>query len=492
MQDLDELRFLAETALRSNAYDRAVQSYEEYLKDRPSDERALAGITEAYRALGNLERISDVFDRAVESEPGNLSLRADFVATIMARHLPNDALKLAEGEFAQHPEYIRFKIQIAQNHVALGNLDLARQLLWECHEVEPRNARILHYLTNLARAEDLERLGNVLDELWLSESEIDQDHLVPLGNARGKIAEKLKQFDKAWEGYELSAKVGRAEAGYQEQDFVQAIAGHKALFSKPDKPVSNDSDKQLGSEFVFVTSLPRSGSTLVEQILSSHHGVEGIGETSFCEYAFEIFHETPNTPSEPLINPTSITRAQDYYLEAAHKSAGGHQGLIVDKSISNFMYIGFLRTILPGAKFVHVTRNPLDSAFSCFATPFTSGYEWSNDQRDIGQMFRRYQKLMRHWMSLWPAHIKTIRYEDLVNDLEPTTRDLLEFCGLEWDPACLQFYKTKKDVFTASVTQVRQPIYKTAKGRAANFDQYLGPLKSAMGRAADPDWFLKP
>lgn len=491
MQKTDNALSKAEEAHKTGNYEQALPAYLAYLQQHPANERALVGAAEIHRIANDPAAVVDLYKRAVDHAPENLSLRADLIDTINADLRPEDAMAMAKDQFDQHPDFLRFKWQVAQGHMSLGNLETARQILWECHEAAPHELDPIFYLSELAEPDDLNRLDRSLDELWLHRANFDEGQMIILGYARGKVAEKVKRYEEAWVGYELGARARRKRTRFDEQGFVHHLDLHKRLFTQQTIAAATEQDQTIGSDIVFIISLPRSGSTLVEQILTSHSQVTGIGERPFCTKAFEHWYQQSAISPQALFQPEALSRAREEYLSQVYDTAGGKPRIIVDKSISNYLYIGFLRALLPGAKFVQLTRNPLDTAFSCFATVFYTGIEWSYDLEEIGRTVRRYQRLMRHWMKFWPESIKTFRYEDFTNDVEAMSRELLEFCGLEWEPECLEFYKTERAVMTSSVVQVRQPIYQSAKGRASHFDAHLGPLKSAMGRAENPDWFLK-
>ncbi len=489
MQNPDELLAYAENALRSAAYEQAYQAYEEYLKLRPADEAALIGAGEVNRVRSDTAHIVELYKRACNAAPDNLTLKGEYIEAIMADQKTNQAQALAWEYHERYPDFVRFSTQIAQSDMVLGNMDAARARLWKCVEAEPDGLDPVYYLSQMTHKDDMERLAAKLDDLWQRREIFDEHDQIILGYAVGKIAEKQKQYDQAWEGYSTGAKIRRSRTRFNEPVYIYNLDLQKDIFGKD--PVNVAPDREVGSEFIFIVSLPRSGSTLVEQILASHKDVEGIGERNFSIDAFQKWYQGSGLTGPQLFQPEVLAEAQSDYLNAARAAATGPAHKIVDKTITNFLYLGFLQTILPGARFVHVVRNPLDTAFSCFATAFYTGSEWSYELGETGRAIRRYQKLMRHWMKRWPEDIKTFRYESLVEDTEKVARELLEFCGLEWDPTVLDFHKTERAVLTSSVVQVRQPIYKTSNGRASHFDAHLGPLKSAMGRAGDPDWFLK-
>jgi tetratricopeptide (TPR) repeat protein len=231
---------------------------------------------------------------------------------------------------------------------------------------------------------------------------------------------------------------------------------------------------------VFVIGLPRSGTTLVEQILASHPRAFGAGERVFAKRMFE---KLPSMVQAGLTPTECLTHLDEYSLR---RLAGEHLGKlnaldlgrfdrIVDKMPENYCYIGLITAMFPAATLIHCRRDPRDVAVSCWMSDFRA-VRWSNDLGHIGSRFKQYYRLMDHWRKVFPAAIIEVDYADTVSDLEGTARRLLDACGLKWDNACLEFHKTQRAVQTASVTQVRRPIYRTSVARWRNYKDQLTDL----------------
>jgi tetratricopeptide (TPR) repeat protein len=233
---------------------------------------------------------------------------------------------------------------------------------------------------------------------------------------------------------------------------------------------------------VFIIGMPRAGTTLLEQILASHPAIHGAGELPHIAALAG--------PAEGLaawadnVAPDALRGLGERYLAAIERPAGG-RAHVIDKMPGNFIYAGFIRLILPGAKLIHVRRDPVDTCLSCYSKLFTAPQNFAYDLAELGRFHRDYQRLMAHWRAVLPAtHFIELDYEALVADLEGQTRRLLAFLGLGWDEACLTFYRTRRAVKTASVNQVRQPVYAHAVGRWRRHAAALGPLLAALGVAA--------
>jgi len=237
---------------------------------------------------------------------------------------------------------------------------------------------------------------------------------------------------------------------------------------------------------VFVVGMPRSGTTLVEQILASHPQVWGAGELTTLE---EVLIDrldpslSPNARAARLADLTPgdlAAMGSDYVRRIAALAPGSPR--VTDKMPANFRLAGLIRLALPNARIVHCRRDPVDTCLSCYAMKFSRGQPFAYDLRDLALYYRAYHALMAHWRACLPADRFTeVRYEEVVDDLEGQARRLIAFCGLAWDDACLSFHKARRQVRTASVNQVRQPLYRTSVARWKAYERHLGPLLDALG-----------
>ena len=230
---------------------------------------------------------------------------------------------------------------------------------------------------------------------------------------------------------------------------------------------------------VFIVGMPRSGTTLVEQILASHPQVQGAGELASLRLAVESQSVFPQSLAN--CSAQDLARIGDDYLARIKPLTNGRDRL-VDKMPTNFLYAGLIPLILPGARIIHCRRDPVDTCLSCYSKQF--GKEqllFTYDQAELGQFYRDYQVLMAHWRQLLPAEsFIEVDYESVVDDLEGQAKRLIDFIDLPWNEACLDFHKTQRVVRTASVNQVRQPLYKTSKGRWHAHAEQLGPLLAVL------------
>ena len=238
---------------------------------------------------------------------------------------------------------------------------------------------------------------------------------------------------------------------------------------------------------IFIVGLPRSGTTLIEQIIASHPSVFGAGELRDMANLAQrlsgpggaVFPEVVATLSSDTLRQLGCS-----YLRAVRRRAPDALRT-TDKQPGNFALVGLIRLALPNARIIHVCRDVRDTALSCFSLLFTRGPPYSYDLVELGHYCRAYLRLMAHWREASPDGFLEVRYEDVVDDLESQARRIIAYCGLDWDDACLDFHRTSRPVYTASGAQVRQPIYRGSIGRWRVYEPYLRPLLDALEHPAD-------
>jgi hypothetical protein len=231
---------------------------------------------------------------------------------------------------------------------------------------------------------------------------------------------------------------------------------------------------------VFILGMPRSGTTLVEQMLASHPQVHGAGELSDFTAAVAGLDGPDGVPAD--IGGAELRRIGARYVARVRPLAPGALR-ITDKMPANFRFAGLIHLALPNARIIHLRRDPVDTCLSCFSILFGGDQPHTYDLGELGRYYRAYQRLMEHWRAVLPLGVMLeVQYEALVGDFEPQARRIVAHCGLEWDDACLDFYKTQRPVHTASAVQVRRPVYQTSVGRWRPPEDLLRPLLDALDR----------
>jgi tetratricopeptide (TPR) repeat protein len=331
-------------------------------------------------------------------------------------------------------------------------------------------------------------------EIAVMQRVIDSDPRSPSNEAQlhfalGRAFEQRRQYAEAFARYARGAQLRHGEAPFDIVQFERRSARIRAFFNA-DFFTAHRGSGDPSRAPIFIVGLPRSGSTLVEQILASHSAVEGTME---LPNVLNIIHELDAAQHGRNAYPEAVGSASSAqlsllgrrYLEQTAPLLRLERARFTDKLPNNFSHIGLIHAILPRATVIDVRRHPMDACFSAFKQYFAQGQTFSYDLEDLGRYYRCYLALMDHWEAVLPGKVLELRYEELVRSPEESVRRLLEHCGLDFEPGCLAFHQTRRAVRTASAEQVRQPIYSSAVGYWRNFEQQLEPLRRALGDCLD-------
>jgi tetratricopeptide (TPR) repeat protein len=348
----------------------------------------------------------------------------------------------------------------------------------QCIQLHPDFAEAYWSLANLKtfRFEDVEVEAM---EALLESDDLSAESIVQLHNALGLHYEARHEYERAFDFFERGNELRRQSERYDPVDTEdlndRLIEVFNAEFLTQHEG-SGDPDRSP----IFIVGLPRSGSTLIEQILASHSQVEGTHELIDLSritqmipkkyQASELFPKSLldlDTENFAELGALYVSRTRKYRAGRAH---------FVDKNPNNFIYVGILKLILPNARIIDARRHPLDSCLGSYKQLFAKGQPFSYDMFDLGEYYLQYRRLMKHWQDMLPGSVLEVRYEDVVENLEQEVARILDFCGLDWEDGCLRFYETDRAVKTASSEQVRQPIYSSSVNLWRNYESRLGEL----------------
>ncbi len=459
----------------------AAVAFERALALRPDD-------AEAHIALGNtllkLDRPDEAighFQNVVARDAANVDARNGLGAALNMLGRSEEAIVHHQAVLALNPKHVEAHSRLADALLALGRLAEASALRERVVKLAPRKAGYYWNLANARRftAEDrhlpaMQALAGALPELN-AEEQIDL-HFA-LGKAYSDIGAHEQSFAHLREGNALM----RRRVLYDEATTLGRFERMKTVFT-----AELMRDKQgLGDPSplpVFIIGMPRSGTTLIEQILASHPKVFGAGELHEMATLAEQISGPDGTvvpEAVPDLPGERLRRLGADYLQRIRRFAPQAER-ITDKMPGNFLLAGLIHLALPRARIIHVCRDLREIAFSCFSLLFPRGHVYSYDLAELGRYCRAYRELMAHWHRVAPGAILDVHYEEVVGDLEGQARRLVEHCGLLWDDACLDFHRTQRSVRTASAAQVRQPIYRSSIGRWRPHEQALQPLLQAL------------
>jgi tetratricopeptide (TPR) repeat protein len=413
--------------------------------------------------------------------PDYVKARINLARALSQLGKAEEALVPLKEAIELEPEDAAAHIQLASTLRQLGETDLAIERLEQFLAIRPACGEA-YYEISMIRPE--QRLISVVEKL-LSRGCPKVDTIF-CHFALGNLLNGSKFYDQAFRHFLTANKLQRETFTYHSGDTRQVVDRLIRVYCKDffaDK-------RQFGSTSplpVFVLGMPRSGTTLTEQILSSHPRVHGAGETeTFPELnrsiAQQLEYVRPSPECMSLIDGKMVEEYSARYLRelALHCPTAAR---ITDKFPHNFLEIGLIKTLFPEARIIHCQRNPLDNCTSIFFHYFTT-FKASFELTEIGQYYLQYQRLMSYWQKLFPGEIFTVQYEDLVLDQERVSKQLIEYIGLEWDEICLDFQHNERNVSSPSNMQVRQPMYKSSMNRWKLYEEQLQPLIEVLQPAS--------
>jgi tetratricopeptide (TPR) repeat protein len=485
---IEAMRLLARIGIARDVLDDAEVLLEAVLELAPDYRAARQDyalvLIERHKYLQAREQL----DQLLKSEPANLQLRTLYATACVGLGEQEKAVPLYRELLRQAPHAADLHLSVAHCLKTLGRRDEAIGAYRDAAAARANYGDAYWSLANLKtyRFLDTEIERMRAEEAAASIPLVDRYHLC---FALGKAFEDRGEYAESWRYYERGNALKRSESRYRPEILENNTRQQIAVCTR-EFLASRDGYGVAAADPIFILGLPRSGSTLVEQILASHSRVEGTQELSDIQrFVLELQGHLPDldNPRYPQVlndmQPDDFRRFGERYLAdtRAHRPAG--KPFFIDKMPNNFRHIGLIHLILPNAKIIDARREPMACCFSNLKQLFANGQEFTYSIEDIARYYRTYLELMRHWDQALPGKVLRVQHETVVDDLEASVRRILEFCGLQFEPACVEFHKTERSVRTASSEQVRQPIFRDGLDQWKNFEPWLEPLKAALGDA---------
>jgi tetratricopeptide (TPR) repeat protein len=444
---------------------------------------AWRGLGSALVALGRLEEADAAARHVVKIEPENPQTWITIAAVATRLMRQERALEAYEQAARLKPQDVRLRMSIGHVQKTLGSRAESEAAYKAALAIDPGLAEAWWSLADLKNYSFTDADVAAMQSLLASDKR-ERSNEAQLHFALGKACEQRRQYREAFAHYAQGNVLRRRDAPFDIANFERRSERIRAFFDQAFFTARAGAGN-LGGAPIFIVGLPRSGSTLVEQILASHSCVEGTMELPFI---VNIANEFDDLAPARDGYPETVRNAS-----AAHLSALGTRYLaqttplrrgrerFTDKLPNNFSHVGLIHAILPHATIIDARRHPMDCCFSTFKQHFAEGQTFSYDLEDLGRYYRCYLSLMDHWDAVLPGKVLHLQYEDLVRDPERNIRRLLEHCQLPFEAACLSFHETRRPVRTASAEQVRQPLYTSGVGYWRQFATELEPLRRALG-----------
>lgn len=504
-------------AQRAHQYEVALQHFDQVLLLVPMHEAALINRGAVLCELGRFNDGLAAFQRAIDLFPTNADAWMRRASALFVRGIIGEAVRHTLRAVQLAPGMTDAHVLLGKLHGSHGRMDAADECFRNALRMHPANAH-----TRISQAVMLERRGDIdaaksAVDAALNEIPHHPQLLLLLGRMAKSPGERRNAIDRIEKRLVDDPPVSRDTRSQlqfvlgtlydSEQDAARAFAHLRdanayrrstrpfdrartaAEFRAVREVFSADFLRAAprsqvdGRQMLFIVGMPRSGTSLTEQIIAAHPQAFGSGELTTLDRIArrwpdgdEIRHPVEYPAYLPNIDDAGLTEIAYRYLNRLPHGARDH-ARVTDKMPYNFVHVGLIALLFPGARVIHCVRDPADTAFSCFLQDFLEGNAFSYSLEDCGWFYNQYRALMDHWKRVLPPHLMLeLRYEALVNNTEETVRGLLEFCELEWDPVCLSFHQSRRLVHTASYQQVREPLYTRAVGRWRLYEEHLGEL----------------
>jgi tetratricopeptide (TPR) repeat protein len=509
----------AASALCDNRLGVAERLLKAYLKDAPTDVAAIRMLAELASRLGRYDDAEALLERCLELAPGFAAARSNYAFVLNRQNKSVEAIAQIDRLLALEPNDPGHRTLKAAASVQIGNYAEAIRLYegvlrdypaqpkgWMSYghalktegrsrdsiaayrrsiALNPGFGEAYWSLANLKTFRfdpaDIDAMRNQLDRRDLSDDDRLHFHF-----ALGKALEDAGAYEASFEQYRDGNRLRRRQLPYDADETTQRIDRLIALYDTDFFAQRAGSGAQAPDP-IFIVGLPRSGSTLIEQILASHPLVEGTMELPDLPALAKLLgagrggaSRYPEILAE--LTPVRLAELGELYVARTRVQRKTDRPFFVDKLPNNFLHVGLIRLILPNAKIIDARRRPMATCFSAFKQHFARGQAFSYDLTDLGRYYADYVRLMDHIDRVLPGWVRLVRYETMVGDTEAEIARLLAHCGLDLDPACLRFWETDRSVRTASAEQVRRPIFSDGLGQWRHYESWLDPLKQVLGR----------
>jgi tetratricopeptide (TPR) repeat protein len=488
----DALLYFAMACMRLKQYATAAAALEEAIRLRPHDVECLAKCGRLLAELGRHEEALLRVRQAVELAPEDGRALLALVTVLWLTNDVEGAATACAKALRLAPDLPELWLHDGYCKAALGQFadagDSYRKALAINPDLAAAHAGLVTIGLGAEAQQNLERLRKILED-----PHMDARERAAAGHALGDLLDRAGDYDAAWGNYAAANRLlheshrttGRPFDAVKFENHIEATIARfpSPLFLKSIAGVASDKP-------VFVVGMPRSGTSLVEQIASSHPSVFGAGELEDIRLIAARLDAGSGDPSS-IPGDAAVAYEAETYLRRL-RELGGDAMRVIDKMPDNFLWLGHIAKMFPHARVVICRRDYRDVGLSCYFQPFNDNLPWATDLISIAARTGAFDRLMSHWRAVLPLSILELQYEDLVQNFEHESRRLIEFLGLDWDPACLAFHRTERAVKTASVWQVRQPLFTSSVGRWCNYRRHLKPLLAGLAgllpSEGDDDW----
>jgi Flp pilus assembly protein TadD len=475
--------WLGQAHLRAFRGPDAVECFERVRQIAPQNQQAIQSLAAAYLASGRPTDAERVLRGILAQRPADIEALGTLAATLEQQDRLGEAVPVFRKMLEHEPGHPRATAGLARALQADGKRAEAIALLRPVFEGERPQPVVVSTFAGLCDSPEDRRACVQVANRLLGDRSIPAPDRAGLCFAAGRLLEKDARFEEAFaffqQGNLMTAPSARESDRAQLTDELIATFTREAMKALPRATGSSDRP-------VFILGMPRSGTTLVEQILAAHPEVYAAGELQELRRIWrDLVKSRGGVLGLSRLTAIDVNGAADRYLKHLER-LDARSRRVTDKMPHNFEQLGLINLCFPNARVIHCVRDPMDTCVSCYTTQFGLAHGYSTDLGALGRAYGQYRRLMEHWRGVLDVPVLEVVYEELVGDLETHARRIVEHAGLGWDDACLRFYEAGRRVTTASVDQVRRPIYTSSVGRWKAYAEHLRPLREALAGAGVP------
>ncbi len=444
----------------------AIDVMKNALKENPKNTDFFNNIGMSYANIFKYKKAEEYYNKGLEIDKNNLHIINNLANLKKDLDKSDEAVELYKKILSKQPDAIAAMYNLASLYNTMGEFEKSKKIFFNILEVKSNLTeadRIISQMTTYDK--DHSHFINMKNKL--SDTSLDEQALMHLHYALGKAYNDQKEYDTSFKNFKKANDLSKKISKYNFQIDRKRFSNIKNKFNSLEKIKLDKNNRK----FLFIIGMPRSGTSLTEQIISSHEKVFGGGELPYIGRIFKNYFEL-----NEKISMKDLLKCEEDYIEFTTNIDSSNK-VFTDKAPLNFLYIGFILKFLPNSKFINVVRNPIDNCWSLYKNHFPTKIDFANDLGDLVNYYKNYKDLIEFWKNLFPRQIYDLKYENLVNDTKKEVEKLLKFCSLEWDDKCLNHQKNRRVIKTISYNQARKPIYNTSVKSFKGYEDYLGALK---------------
>ncbi len=463
-------------------YEKSIINFQKSIQLEKKNYSALNNLALSFKYLDKIQLSEKTYENCLKIKPDYLMAILNYADLKEQKNEVQKSIDLYLSALRLNPEFNKNYIfsKLSRLYMSKGNSKAAKSYALEILRKDPNDTSAYALLSDTDDFLNEKKIISEMENLYQNKNLADDD-VINLSFPLGKFYDYLKKFDKAHAYFSKGNELKRKKIHYNYRDFEALIRSIKRIFQNTD---IYDAKKDIfEKKIIFICGMPRSGTSLVEQIISSHKEVLPTGENNLLSpfikknYLYKFSLDGKKVIKDIFSKENKI---QQYYLNLLNEYKFS-SSVLTDKSIQNFLWIGFIKIFFPNSKIIITDRNPRDVCLSIYKINFKNGFmNFAYNENEIANFYNNYVDLINFWKSLFKDDIFINNYENLTNNPEVQIKNLIDFCGLTWDPNCLRPHKNKSAIKTASINQARKPIYQTSKNISNNYSTHLEKMYSLL------------